>query len=185
MPLAAKVPRGLQHLVRNGRQPAVRPAAGGGAFDPLEGRWLRLEVRTSASAGASPGYPAALRPSNGHGPAWTIRGDWRAFLLLASRHEDPDTLLFRRRLVIEGDTPSWAWRSQWNLLDSLDSEHLPPWLWSAVEWAGRGRGEGRGAPGAGPGARGWLEAAWKGACRTPLPLGAPLRLQYSLKPETH
>jgi predicted lipid carrier protein YhbT len=30
----------------------------------------------------------------------SISGNWREFLLLASRQEDPDTLFFRRRLVI-------------------------------------------------------------------------------------
>lgn len=34
----------------------------------------------------------------------TISGNWREFLLLASRQEDPDTLFFRRRLQIDGDT---------------------------------------------------------------------------------
>ena len=34
----------------------------------------------------------------------TIRGGWREFLCLATRREDPDSLFFQRRLIIEGDT---------------------------------------------------------------------------------
>ncbi|MCT0713275.1 phosphatidic acid-binding protein, partial [Pseudomonas aeruginosa] len=43
-----------------------------------------------------------------------------------------------------------------NLLDSLDPEHLPPWLWNAVERAGRAVQEERGEAPQGPvqGARG-------------------------------
>lgn len=70
LPLAAKVPRGLQHLVlqRVANRLFAQPLEEG-AFDLLEGRWLRLEVRDLASAGASPGCPAACAWSNGHGPA--------------------------------------------------------------------------------------------------------------------
>ncbi|MNT73963.1 SCP-2 sterol transfer family protein [compost metagenome] len=66
----------------------------------------------------------------------TIRGNWREFLLLASRQEDPDTLFFRRRLVIEGDTELGLTLK--NLIDSLDPEVLPVWLWRNLERAGKG-----------------------------------------------
>jgi predicted lipid carrier protein YhbT len=64
----------------------------------------------------------------------TIRGNWREFLLLASRQEDPDTLFFRRRLVIEGDTELGL--AIKNLIDSLDPDMLPPWLWKLLQGAG-------------------------------------------------
>lgn len=83
----------------------------------------------------------------------TIRGDWHDFLLLASRYEGPDTLFFRRRLVTEGDTELGLVVK--NLLDSLDPEHLPPWLRNVVERAGRVMQEERGeAPQAVQGTRG-------------------------------
>lgn len=53
----------------------------------------------------------------------TIAGDSAAFLLLASRREDPDTLFFRRRLVISGDTALGLGVK--NLLDALEPESLP------------------------------------------------------------
>jgi len=64
----------------------------------------------------------------------TIRGNWREFLLLASRQEDPDTLFFRRRLVIEGDTELGL--AIKNLIDSLDPDMLPRWLWKLLQGAG-------------------------------------------------
>ncbi|MNP62413.1 SCP-2 sterol transfer family protein [compost metagenome] len=67
-------------------------------------------------------------------PSVTIRGNWRDFVLLASRHEDPDTLFFRRRLVIEGDTELGL--AVKNLIDSLDPEDLPGWLWKGMQRAG-------------------------------------------------
>lgn len=53
------------------------------------------------------------------GPAQvTIGGDLDDFLDLATRAEDPDTLFFRRRLAIEGDTETGLHVK--NLLDALD-----------------------------------------------------------------
>ena len=66
----------------------------------------------------------------------TISGNWREFLLLASRQEDPDTLFFRRRLVIEGHTELGL--ALKNLIDSLDPDVLPVWLWRNLERAGKG-----------------------------------------------
>ena len=61
----------------------------------------------------------------------SVSGDAREFLLLASRQEDPDTLFFQRRLVIEGDTELGLQVK--NLLDSLDLDDLPPPLrWALI-----------------------------------------------------
>lgn len=70
LPLAAKVPRGLQHLV-------LQRVANRLFAQPLEEApstcWkvagCAWKSGTSASAGASPGCPAACAWSNGHGPA--------------------------------------------------------------------------------------------------------------------
>ncbi|UYT18918.1 ubiquinone anaerobic biosynthesis accessory factor UbiT [Pseudomonas paraeruginosa] len=143
LPLAARVPRGVQHLVL--QRVANRLFAQlleEGAFDLLEGRWLRLEVRDLGVGWCVTRVPGGLRLVERPRASVTIRGDWRDFLLLASRQEDPDTLFFRRRLVIEGDTELGL--AVKNLLDSLDPEHLPPWLWNAVESAGRAVQEERG-----------------------------------------
>lgn len=61
-----------------------------------------------------------------------IRGKLADFILLASRKEDPDTLFFQRRLVIEGDTDLGLELK--NVLDALDPEVLPARLLSALDW---------------------------------------------------
>jgi predicted lipid carrier protein YhbT len=73
------------------------------ALEPLRGKILRLEV---------PGLPFApqltldaigLRPAFGKADV-TVRASLADYAALALRREDPDTLFFSRRLVIEGDT---------------------------------------------------------------------------------
>lgn len=53
----------------------------------------------------------------------TISGKAREFALLVSRQEDPDTLFFQRRLMIEGDTELGL--EVKNILDALDHDNLP------------------------------------------------------------
>ena len=53
-----------------------------------------------------------------------FKGNATAFLLLATRREDPDTLFFQRKLMIEGDTELGLGTK--NLLDSLELEQLLP-----------------------------------------------------------
>jgi len=53
----------------------------------------------------------------------TIRGQSADFLAMVARFEDPDTLFFQRRLVIEGDTELGLGMK--NFLDGLDEEGLP------------------------------------------------------------
>lgn len=111
----------------------ARPVAEG-CFACLQGRWLRLEV---SDLDLSWHVTLGRRGLQVHerAPAdLTIRGNWREFLLLASRHEDPDTLFFRRRLTVEGDTELGLEIK--NLIDSLDPEDLPPRLWRMLRWLG-------------------------------------------------
>jgi O2-independent ubiquinone biosynthesis accessory factor UbiT len=53
-----------------------------------------------------------------HDPDLTIRATAYDFFMLATRREDPDTLFFSRRLVIEGDTELGLFTK--NTLDALD-----------------------------------------------------------------
>lgn len=73
------------------------------ALAPLKGRLLRLEV---AGLGFAPQLtlgPLGLRAALGT-PDVTVRASFEDYVRLALRQEDPDTLFFSRRLVIEGDT---------------------------------------------------------------------------------
>lgn len=70
---------------------------------PLQGRVLRLELK---GFGIGPQFTLGafgLKPAFGK-PDVTIRASVADYIALALRREDPDTLFFSRRLVIEGDT---------------------------------------------------------------------------------
>ena len=72
-------------------------------LQPLRGKVLRLEI---AGLSAGPQFTLdfiGLRPCFGK-PDVTVRASLADYLALALRREDPDTLFFTRRLVIEGDT---------------------------------------------------------------------------------
>lgn len=68
-------------------------------------------------------------------PDTAIRGDSAALLLLASQRTDPDTLFFRRRLAVEGDTELGLQAK--NLLDTLEPEDLPLPIAHLLDRAGR------------------------------------------------
>lgn len=73
------------------------------ALAPLRGKVLRLEI---AGLGFGPQLTLdaiGLRPAFGR-PDVTVRASLADYAALALRREDPDTLFFTRRLVIEGDT---------------------------------------------------------------------------------
>jgi O2-independent ubiquinone biosynthesis accessory factor UbiT len=73
------------------------------ALAPLRGRVLRLEI---AGLGWGPQLTLlgpGLVPAFGR-PDVTVRARLADYLALARRREDPDSLFFSRRLVIEGDT---------------------------------------------------------------------------------
>ena len=101
-----------------------------GAFDLLQERWLRLEVSDLGLAWCLSCQGTQMRVALRDAVDVCIRGTWRDFLLLASRQEDPDTLFFSRRLVIEGDTELGL--ALKNLIDSLDPDDLPPRLWQLL-----------------------------------------------------
>ncbi len=66
-------------------------------------------------------------------PDVTIRGGSRDFLLLAGRREDPDTLFFQRRLVVEGDTELGLQAK--NLIDNIDLDQFPSIFNRALQYA--------------------------------------------------
>jgi len=135
LPLASHVPFAAQRLALEqalNRLLAVPLAEG--AFEVLEGRWLRLQV-----ADLGLGWNLTCREGRlaiqAQAPVEaSISGNWRDFLLLASRQEDPDTLFFRRRLVIEGDTELGL--AVKNLIDALDPDSLPAWFWQHLQHSG-------------------------------------------------
>lgn len=90
----------LERLLREAYPDALRD----GAFEPLRGRWLRIEIN------GGPGWNVTMGTAAPIVVAGPVRWDVRVaaalddYVLLASQQADPDTLFFQRRLVIEGDT---------------------------------------------------------------------------------
>ena len=105
LPLAAKTPFLLQRLaLERSLNQVFAEALNDGAFDVLDGHWMKLEVADLGLAWCLTCERGKLRIAAQAPVEVTIRGNWREFLLLASRQEDPDTLFFNRQLSIEGDT---------------------------------------------------------------------------------
>ena len=96
-----------------------------GELDYLQGRTVRICVRDmqlTFCITLQQGRLAASREKNM--PDLSITGTLHAFLLLAARYEDTDTLFFQRRLRMEGDTELGL--EVKNFLDGLDVDAL--WL---------------------------------------------------------
>jgi len=68
-------------------------------------------------------------------PEVAIIADSLAFLQLAIRQEDPDSLFFARRLSIEGDVELGL--AVKNMMDSVDLDSFPTWLQHLVKAAER------------------------------------------------
>lgn len=102
----------------------LREAIADGQLDDLAGRLLlvelhdpRLDLRFTLERGR-------IRPAPPHWPpAVTVRAHAEDLLLVLDQRVDPDTLFFRRRLHISGDTAMGL--TVKNLLDSLDTDMLP------------------------------------------------------------
>jgi predicted lipid carrier protein YhbT len=95
------------------------------ALEPLLDRQMRIRV---TDAGLDLRFiltPQGFRSAPGHGaPDLTITARACDFLALALRQEDPDTLFFNRRLLMEGDTELGLLVK--NTLDSIDLPRLTP-----------------------------------------------------------
>jgi O2-independent ubiquinone biosynthesis accessory factor UbiT len=90
----------------------------------LDGRCLAVEIEDAGWR-----WPITVRHGRlavlerDHPADAAIRGQTAAFLVMAGRLEDPDTLFFQRRLVIEGDTELGLWLK--NFLDAVEEEQFP------------------------------------------------------------
>lgn len=89
------------------------------ALLPLHGKLVCISVKDAGMdfhfTIGTKGF-VAVTPK--HEPDLTIRATAYDFFMLATRREDPDTLFFSRRLVIEGDTELGLFTK--NTLDALE-----------------------------------------------------------------
>ena len=129
LPVLARPLRGVPHpLQRAPLQLALetifQASVAAGELEFLDQRCLAIEIEDTGWR-----WPIALAHGRlrvlerDHPADVTIRGKAYDFLVMASRVEDPDTLFFRRRLVIEGDTELGLGVK--NFLGGLDEERLP------------------------------------------------------------
>jgi O2-independent ubiquinone biosynthesis accessory factor UbiT len=119
------VPHPVQReLLQRALEQLFSASVAAGDLEFLDGRCLAVEIEDTRWR-----WPIALAGGRlrvlgrGHAADVTIRGQSYAFLIMASRLEDPDTLFFQRQLVIEGDTELGLGVK--NFLDGLDEERLP------------------------------------------------------------
>jgi len=98
-----------------------------GEFEFLHDRWLKLGINDMGLSFYLTSEQGKLTLGKHINKAdVSFSGDSRDFILLASRSEDPDTLFFQRRLVIEGDTELGLYIK--NSIDGTDFENWPHWL---------------------------------------------------------
>ena len=98
-----------------------------GDFDFLQNRWLQISVNDMGLVFFLSFHDNQLVLSNKISQAdVSFSGNSKEFILLASRSEDPDTLFFQRRLMIEGDTELGLYIK--NSIDGIDFDNWPDWL---------------------------------------------------------
>ena len=92
-------------------------------LQPLTGKRLQLNI-TDAGLSLRYGFgPRGFQPRFDRAPAdLTLSATLRDYLALALREDDPDTLFFSRRLVMEGDTELGLLVK--NTLDAVDWDAL-------------------------------------------------------------
>ncbi|HMN56377.1 MAG TPA: SCP2 sterol-binding domain-containing protein [Ottowia sp.] len=97
--------------------------------DMLQGKHLAIRVRDARLGFDFTWNGRRFTPSAPHAaPDLAISANAQDFLLLAQRRQDPDTLFFNRRLVMEGDTELGLVVK--NALDALELPVLDPAHWS-------------------------------------------------------
>lgn len=93
-------------------------------LDALAGRPVRIRVLDAGMSSSIVLRDGRFRVAGrAEPPALTLSATASAYLQMLTRQEDPDTLFFHRRLVIEGDTELGLLVK--NLLDRIE---LPQWL---------------------------------------------------------
>ena len=100
-----------------------RQALADGELEFLEGRWLSIHVRDIGLLCYTWVVDGRLVVSPAADADVSFRADASDLLMIAARKQDPDTLFFQRRLVIEGDTELGLYVK--NLMDAIELEQMP------------------------------------------------------------
>ncbi|WP_058910862.1 ubiquinone anaerobic biosynthesis accessory factor UbiT [Entomohabitans teleogrylli] len=89
----------------------------------LDGRWLSIEVRDIGLQWFTSVADGKLVVRDNAAADVSFSADANDLLMIAARKQDPDTLFFQRRLVIEGDTELGLYVK--NLMDAIELEAMP------------------------------------------------------------
>lgn len=100
-----------------------RQALAEGELEFLEGRWLSIHVRDIGLLWYTLVVDGRLVVSQQADADVSFSADASDLLMIAARKQDPDTLFFQRRLVIEGDTELGLYVK--NLMDAIELEQMP------------------------------------------------------------
>lgn len=100
-----------------------RQALAEGELEFLEGRWLSIHVRDIGLLWYTSVVDGRLVVSQQAYADVSFSADASDLLMIAARKQDPDTLFFQRRLVIEGDTELGLYVK--NLMDAIELEQMP------------------------------------------------------------
>ena len=100
-----------------------RQALAEGELEFLEGRWLSIHVRDIGLLWYTSVVDGRLVVSQQADADVSFSADASDRLMIAARKQDPDTLFFQRRLVIEGDTELGLYVK--NLMDAIELEQMP------------------------------------------------------------
>jgi O2-independent ubiquinone biosynthesis accessory factor UbiT len=125
LPLSRVPPRLAGTVLALALEKIFATSLAAGELDFLEGKILAISVSDARLAFALSLKNGHLRAAGGRADVH-ISGCVYDFLLLASRREDPDTLFFKRRLRLSGDTELGLYIK--NFLDSLELEPQFAWL---------------------------------------------------------
>ena len=94
-----------------------------GELEFLEGRWLSIQVRDIGLTWYTSVENSQLIVRESAEADVSFCADASDLLMIAARKQDPDTLFFQRRLVIEGDTELGLYVK--NLMDAIELEQMP------------------------------------------------------------
>ncbi len=94
-----------------------------GELEFLEGRWLSIQVRDIGLTWYTSVADGQMIVRESADADVSFSADASDLLMIAARKQDPDTLFFQRRLVIEGDTELGLYVK--NLMDAIELEQMP------------------------------------------------------------
>jgi len=102
-----------------------------GDLDFLDNRWLKIEVRDLQLVWFISNVNNKLIVSRSEIADVSFSGNTNDLVLIATRRQDPDTLFFQRKLIVEGDTELGLCVK--NLMDSIDLESMPKFVRVGLE----------------------------------------------------